>query len=102
MKVPDRTPEKHEPTVTRTLQPLCISLERDPVQRRQRSDVAEISDSCPHLRNCRMHFRLGRFPQREDVEFQPLPLQLENLIENQGLGELLKSLQHIRDVHPPG
>src|SRR5216683_158980 len=89
-QIPDRTPEKHEPAVVRTLQPLGVPFEGDPVERRLRSDIPQVSDSGLYLRDSGMHLRFGRFSKRENMQFQPWPLQFENLVENECLGQLRK------------
>src|SRR5262249_39179213 len=61
--------------------------------------LPDIGDPRPYFRHTRLHLRLGRFPKRENVQVKALALQLENLIQNEGLGKLWKCFQQLGDLH---
>ena len=97
-KIPDGM-EPLEPAFLRLLHLVRQFFQRDPFGWRWQLQRPDIGDPRPYFRHARLHFRLGRLPQRENVQFKPLALQLENLIQDESLGKLWKCFQQVGDLH---
>src|SRR6266581_4872609 len=97
--VPDGMMEQHEPAFLGLLHLVRQFFQRDPFGWRWQLQRPDMGDPRPYFRHARLHFRLGRLPQRENVQFKPLALQLENLIQDESLGKLWKCFQQVGDLH---
>ena len=97
-KIPDGM-EPLEPAFLGLLHLVRQFFQRDPFGWRWQLQRPDMGDPRPYFRHARLHFRLGRLPQRENVQFKPLALQLENLIQDESLGKLWKCFQQVGDLH---
>src|SRR5260370_13871157 len=77
-KIPDGMMEQHEPEFLGLLDLVRQFFQWDPLGWRWQLQTPDIGDPRPYFRHARLHFPLGRLPQRENVQLKPLTLQLQN------------------------